>query len=124
MDWRILILERFGCVLLRDFWELLKVLSPSFHSFGLWFTYKHILLVQAVIDRDDEKLKDLKNSYGNEVYDAVTSTLAEINEYNPSGRYIISELWNYTECREATLLEGVVHMMKLWRSYKRKRGMD
>lgn len=79
---------------------------------------------QAVIDQDDEKLKDLKNNYGDEVYDAVTSALTEINEYNPSGRYIISELWNYTEGRKATLQEGVVHMMNLWRTYKRKRGMD
>ncbi|KAL2541698.1 Protein INVOLVED IN DE NOVO 2 [Abeliophyllum distichum] len=79
---------------------------------------------QAVIDQEDEKLKDLRNNYGEEVYDAVTSALTEVNEYNPSGRYIISELWNYSEGRKATLQEGVAHIMKLWRTYKRKRGMD
>ncbi|KAL2558188.1 Protein INVOLVED IN DE NOVO 2 [Forsythia ovata] len=79
---------------------------------------------QAVIVQDDEKLKDLRNNYGDGVYDAVTSALTEVNEYNPSGRYIISELWNYSEGRKATLQEGVAHIMKLWRTYKRKRGMD
>ncbi|XP_022864118.1 protein INVOLVED IN DE NOVO 2-like [Olea europaea var. sylvestris] len=79
---------------------------------------------QEVINQDDEKLKDLKNNYGEEVYDAVTSALIEINEYNPSGRYIVSELWNYNQGRKADLQEGIVQIMKLWRTYKRKRGMD
>ncbi|KAL2539945.1 Protein INVOLVED IN DE NOVO 2 [Abeliophyllum distichum] len=79
---------------------------------------------QEVIDQDDEKLKDLKNSYGDEVYDAVTSALIEIHEYNPSGRYVVSEPWNYNQGRKATLQEGVAHIMKLWRTFKRRRGMD
>ncbi|KAL6526813.1 hypothetical protein OROGR_015903 [Orobanche gracilis] len=79
---------------------------------------------QAVINDDDEKLKDLKENYGDEVYNAVTGALCEINEYNPSGRYTISELWNYNDGRRANLKEGVEVLLKQWRFYKRKRGMD
>ncbi|KAL7147932.1 hypothetical protein ABFS83_06G143400 [Erythranthe nasuta] len=77
---------------------------------------------QAVIKEDDEKLRDLRENYGEEVYNAVTSALCEINEYNPSGRYIISELWNYGEGRRANLKEGVAVLLKQLRLYKRKRG--
>ncbi|KAK4406176.1 protein INVOLVED IN DE NOVO 2 [Sesamum angolense] len=79
---------------------------------------------QAVIKEDDEKLRDLKENYGDEVSNAVTAALCEINEYNPSGRYIISELWNYKEGRRANLKEGVEVLLKQWRYQKRKRGMD
>lgn len=70
-----------------------------------------------VLDDEDEKLKGLKKDYGEEVCKAVTSALMEINEYNPSGRYITSELWNYQEERKATLREGVRYLLdKLGRS--------
>ena len=81
------------------------------------------MLVQEVINDEDEKLRDLKDEMGNEVYKAVTSAIKQINEYNPSGRYIISELWNYGEGRKATLQEGVIFLLKLWNNAKRKRGM-
>ena len=81
------------------------------------------MLVQEVINDEDEKLRDLKDEMGDEVYKAVTSAMNQINEYNPSGRYIISELWNYGEGRKATLQEGVIFLLKLWNMAKRKRGM-
>ncbi|GAU31131.1 hypothetical protein TSUD_212380, partial [Trifolium subterraneum] len=59
------------------------------------------------IDDEDEKLKGLKSEMGEEVYKAVVTALKEINEYNPSGRYITLELWNYAEGNRATLQEGV-----------------
>ncbi|WRX11567.1 Factor of DNA methylation 1-5/IDN2 [Theobroma cacao] len=77
---------------------------------------------KEVINDEDEKLRDLRNQMGNEVYKVVTSAIKEINEYNPSGRYIISELWNYGEGRKATLQEGVIYLLKLWNTAKRKRG--
>lgn len=74
-----------------------------------------------MIDDEDEKLKDLKRNYGEDVYKAVTAALIEINDYNPSGRYIISELWNYAVNQKATLEEGVTVLLNLW---KKKRGPD
>lgn len=68
--------------------------------------------MQAVIKDDDEKLRDLKENYGEGVYNAVTTALSEMNEYNPSGRFITSELWNYKDGRRATLKEGVAVLLK------------
>ncbi|VFQ74500.1 unnamed protein product [Cuscuta campestris] len=79
---------------------------------------------QAVINEEDEKLRDVKESYGDEVYNAVIKALLEINEYNSSGMYVISELWNFKERRRATLKEGVEALMNQWKHSKWKRGMD
>jgi hypothetical protein len=74
---------------------------------------------------EEEKLKSLKEELGVEVHDAVATALKELNEYNPSGRYAIPELWNYREGRRASLKEGVSHLMKQWKQLrpnnKRKR---
>jgi hypothetical protein len=82
-------------------------------------------LFQQVLDVEDEKLKGLRNELGDEVYKAVTTALMEINDYNPSGRYIISELWNFSEGKRATLQEGVTFLLNEWEEVvaKRKRGM-
>lgn len=80
-------------------------------------------MFQGFINDEDEKLKGLKKEMGDEVYKAVTTALIEINEYNPSGRYITSELWNYSEGRRATLKEGVEFLMKQWRLRKARMEM-
>lgn len=77
--------------------------------------------VQEIIDENDDKLKDLKNQLGDEVYKAVTTALMELNDYNPSGRYIIPELWNFKEGRKASLKEGVVFMLNKWKPLRKRR---
>ncbi|XP_059431544.1 factor of DNA methylation 4-like [Corylus avellana] len=105
--------------------------DPSWHPFKIvmdrednakstkWFELDMALL--EVIDEEDEKLKNLKDEYGDEVYDAVRTALKEMNEYNPSGRYVVSELWNFKEGRKATLKEGVVHILNKCKLHKRRR---
>jgi len=78
-------------------------------------------LLQEIIDDTDEKLRGLKGEWGDEVYNAVTTALKEINECNPSGRYIVPELWNNKRGRKATLHEGCSCILKEWKLNKRKR---
>ena len=51
--------------------------------------------MQEIIDEEDEELNKLRKEWGEEVYMAVVTTLKELDEYNPSGRYVIFELWNF-----------------------------
>ncbi|KAJ0545933.1 putative XS domain-containing protein [Helianthus annuus] len=77
---------------------------------------------KEVIDENDQLLKDLKAEWGTGVYDLVVTAYKEMNEYNPSGRYVISELWNFKENRKATLKEVISYILKNVKSLKRKRG--
>ncbi|KAL6972888.1 hypothetical protein U1Q18_027064 [Sarracenia purpurea var. burkii] len=90
-----------------------------------WHPFKIIALEggnhQEIINEDDELLKGLKEEWGVEVYEAVTIALKEMNESNPSGRYVISELWNFKEKRKATLKEVIAYILKHLKSLKRKR---
>ncbi|EOA25333.1 hypothetical protein CARUB_v10018651mg [Capsella rubella] len=93
-----------------------------------WHPFKRVQLENQereveVIDETDEKLRELKEDLGDGPYNAVTQALLEINEYNPSGRYITSELWNIKEDRKATLEEGVTCLLDQWEKAKHKRGM-
>jgi len=78
-------------------------------------------ITQEILDGEDEKLKSLKDEFGDEVHDAVATALKELNEYNPSGRYPVPELWNFKEGRKASLKEGVSHLIKQWKSNKGKK---
>ena len=99
--------------------EYLK--DPEWHPFKVTTVDgKH----KEVISVEDEKLKDLMKELGEEVYNAVTSALTEINEYNPSGRYITSELWNYKEGRRASLKEGVTFILNQWKTKKRRMELE
>ncbi|XP_062084967.1 factor of DNA methylation 4-like [Humulus lupulus] len=75
---------------------------------------------EEIIDEEDEKLNSLKDC-GEEAYDAVVKALKEVNEYNPSGRYPIQELWNFKQERKAPLKEGVEFILKHWKLNKRKK---
>ncbi|KAK7261483.1 hypothetical protein RIF29_27796 [Crotalaria pallida] len=76
-------------------------------------------LKREVLDEDDEKLKSLKEEYGDEVYEAVVTALMELNEYNPSGRYPVSELWNHRKGKKASLKEAIEYLIRQWKA-KRK----
>ncbi|KAL9677664.1 hypothetical protein QQ045_005898 [Rhodiola kirilowii] len=73
------------------------------------------------INEEDEKLSDLKKEWVVEICSAVTTALKEMNEYNPSGRYIVSELWNYKEGRKASLKEVIAYILRNLKTLKRKR---
>lgn len=77
-----------------------------------------------MIDENDQELQELRNQWGDAAYESVVKALLELNEYNPSGRYVVSELWNYKECRKATLKEVIVclvQQLKSLKSLKRRR---
>lgn len=78
--------------------------------------------MQIIIDEDDDKLRSLKQEWGDEIYSAVVTALTEINEYNPSGGYTVAELWNYKEKRKATLKEVITYIVDRIKPPKRKRG--
>ncbi|PNY00788.1 XH/XS domain protein [Trifolium pratense] len=93
-----------------------------------WLPFKIVIDKEGnskeILDEEDEKLRSLKGEFGDEVHDAVATALKELNEYNPSGRYSIPELWNHKEGRKASLKEGVSDLIKQWkqsRSNQRRR---
>ncbi|RHN64919.1 putative XS domain-containing protein [Medicago truncatula] len=77
---------------------------------------------ESVINEEDEKLKKLKQEWGDEIYSAVETALKEVNEYNPSGGYSVHELWNFKEQRKATLKEVITYIVEHMKQLKRKRG--
>ncbi|XP_073136533.1 factor of DNA methylation 4-like [Henckelia pumila] len=88
-----------------------------------WHPYKVISVGgkhKEILDEDDEKLKELKAELGDEIYEAVTVALNEMNDYNPSGRYPVPELWNTKEKRKVSLTEGIQHLLKQWKFFKAK----
>ncbi|KAL5576116.1 hypothetical protein UlMin_017815 [Ulmus minor] len=89
-----------------------------------WHPFKMLTVdqkQQEIVDEEDEKLRNLKEEWGDEIYIAVVTALKEINEYNPSGRYVVPELWNFKEGRKATLKEVIAFILTSVKRVKRKR---
>ncbi|EMS64523.1 hypothetical protein TRIUR3_35150 [Triticum urartu] len=74
-----------------------------------WHPYKFVKAEDGsdkeVVNDEDPRLKQLWIEYGDDVCNAVKTALSEVNEYNPSGRYVVSELWNFRKNRKATMKE-------------------
>ncbi|KAK4772771.1 hypothetical protein SAY86_014546 [Trapa natans] len=94
--------------------------DPSWHPFQ---TIEVDGEAKRIIKWEDEKLRGLKLELGEKAHNAVINALVEVNEFNASGSYIVSELWNYREKRKASLKEGVEVLLKYWNTLKRKRKM-
>ncbi|KAL5705925.1 hypothetical protein ACHQM5_024154 [Ranunculus cassubicifolius] len=92
-----------------SFWQS-KLADPSWHPFQVVENEGEIA---HEFIKDDEELKELRRDYGCQVYDVVCRALTEMNEYNPSGRYVVEELWNFKENRKATLKEGISIMLNM-----------
>lgn len=58
---------------------------------------------------EDELLQGLKQRWGDEAYTEVVRALEELHEYNPRGRCVVPELWNFDENRKAKLDEIIRH---------------
>lgn len=84
-------------------------------------TSRSMWTLQEVINEEDELLKNLKAEWGNGIFDAVVAAYKEMNEYNPSGRYVVNELWNFKDNRKATLKEVISYILKNLKNLKRKR---
>ncbi|XAR50484.1 hypothetical protein NMG60_11004826 [Bertholletia excelsa] len=95
-----------------------RMKNPNWHPFKITTEGENH---KEDIDPDDELLQNLKAEWGKEIYEAVTTALKEMNEYNPSGRYVVSELWNIKEDRKATLKEVIAYILKNLKTLKRKR---
>ena len=79
-----------------------------------------------MISKDNEKLRELKEKHGEEIYTLVTKALDEINEYKPFAEeqggeiFGVPELWNYKADRRATVREKASSTP--WISGRRIRG--
>ncbi|KAL4571067.1 hypothetical protein LXL04_017817 [Taraxacum kok-saghyz] len=93
--------------------------DPGWHPFKVITTTNGEC--KEMLNEEDQKIAKLKGEWDDGVYDAVVTALKELNEYNPSGRYPIPELWNNKEKRKATLKEGVEFLLKQWKVHKQKK---
>ncbi|KAF6137795.1 hypothetical protein GIB67_040503 [Kingdonia uniflora] len=92
-------------------WEK-ELSNPAWHPFDVI----EILGEHQEVIHDDEKLLKLKKDWGDDAYNAVRTALTELNQYNPSGKYIVPELWNYVEGKKVTLAEAIKVLLKLSKS--------
>ncbi|KAG7652619.1 putative domain XH [Arabidopsis thaliana x Arabidopsis arenosa] len=90
-----------------------------------WQPFKHVGTgdrKKEVVDEEDEEIKKLREEWGEEVKNAVKTALEELNEFNPSGRYSVPELWNSKQGRKATLKEVIDYITQQVKTLKRRRA--
>ncbi|XP_074279531.1 factor of DNA methylation 1-like [Silene latifolia] len=105
------------CAELCSLWE--EILKDP-----VWHPFKHSIIngrLQEIIDESDTRLEELREECGEEACKAVTTALLELNEYNPSGRYPVPEIWNFREERKASLKEVIGYLIQQLKTHKRKR---
>lgn len=73
---------------------------------------------KEILKESDEKLQALKAELGEKAHDVVVKALLEMNEYNPSGRYPIPELWNFKEDRRAPIGEVAAYIVRQCKTTK------
>ncbi|KAG0619333.1 hypothetical protein M758_4G132100 [Ceratodon purpureus] len=59
--------------------------------------------MKYAVDENDATLTELRNKYGRVVADAVGAAALEIENWNPSGRYIIRIPWDFIENKKASM---------------------
>ncbi|KAH9627529.1 hypothetical protein KSS87_016243 [Heliosperma pusillum] len=102
--------------------EELKALCQSYIEDCDWHPFKTITehgVAKAVINEEDERLQSIRNDLGEEAWKDMITVMSELNEFNPSGRYPVSELWNQKEGRKATLKEGAEFILNKWKNQKK-----
>ncbi|XP_024968306.1 protein INVOLVED IN DE NOVO 2-like [Cynara cardunculus var. scolymus] len=105
-----------NAIKLASLWEE-RLRDPSWHPFKITTTNGNS---KEILNEEDEHVASLKEECDEDVCNAVVTALKELNEYNPSGRYPLAELWNNKEKRKATLKEGVEYILKQWKTRKGK----
>ena len=79
---------------------------------------------EEVVNDDDLRLRELWLEYGDDVCNAVKTALSEVNDqYNPTGRYVVSELWNFQIGRKAMMKEVLRYIFEqMDKPGKRRKG--
>lgn len=90
-----------------------------------WYPFKVVMVGEdnhkKILDENDEDLQNLKLEWGDEIYNSITTSLKDLDEYNASGRYVVPELWNLKENRKATLKEVINFIFRQLKTPKRRR---
>ncbi|GJM95830.1 hypothetical protein PR202_ga12608 [Eleusine coracana subsp. coracana] len=101
--------------LLCSEWEY-EISQPEWHPFK-------VIIVDGqekeIVRDDDEKLRALKEELGDKAHEVVVKALVEMNEYNPSGRYPLPELWNLKKDRKASVSEVAGYLVLQWKAHKK-----
>lgn len=92
-------------------------LNEIFHQSALsnmtTFSSKLVSIFQRFVKKDDVLLQALKEEWGRGIHDAVVDALTDLQEHNPSGCYMVPELWNFRAKRKAAPTEVIRHIFKL-----------